>query len=203
MPWQYMNDGEIQGPVADLEFEKLRGGIAPETKVYKEGWKEWRRLGEVPESEFPQPPPPPPLDESSAKAASIKRRAGAWILDFLLIRYLVSQLGLSGEFWHSGYAWNWSMSESGWTDYAGWPVLFTGVYETLMIWLLGWTLGKFVFGIRVTHEGRKLGWQRSLARFAAKKLNLATLMIGYMVAVFDKDKKALHDYICKTRVYLR
>ena len=95
------------------------------------------------------------------------------------------------------------MSDSSWTDYFGWATVFTGVYETLMIWRYGWTLGKFVFGITVMHDGRKLSWQRSLARLAAKKLNLATLMIGYVMALFDKDHKALHDYICKTRVFLR
>ena len=29
------------------------------------------------------------------------------------------------------------------------------------------------------------------------------LVIGYAMALFDRDAKALHDYICKTRVYLR
>ena len=203
MSWQYMKDGEIQGPLSDLEFGDLRLGIPPETKVFKEGWKEWRRLGEVPDSEFPGPPPLPPLDESRAKAASFGRRAGAWILDFLLIRFIVSQLGLSGEIWNTGHGWSWSMTDNSWTDHFGWVFWLTALYETLMIWRFGWTLGKFTFGVVVMHDGRKLSWQRSLARLAAKKLNLATFMIGYAMAAFDKDSKALHDYICKTRVFLR
>lgn len=203
MPWQYMKDGEIQGPLGDLEFDALRAEIAPETKVYKEGWKEWRRLGDVPASEFPQKPLPEPVDESAEKPASISRRAGAWILDFLIIRAAVTSLGQGGSFWWAPGSFSWSLSDSSWSDWVGLATLATVVYETAMIHRLGWTLGKFVFGIKVLHEGRLLTWQRSLARVILKKLNWATMMIGYAVAFFDKDTKALHDHLCKTRVFLR
>ena len=67
----------------------------------------------------------------------------------------------------------------------------------------GWTLGKFAFGLRVSHEGRPPSLPRSLARVAAKKLNLVTLFLGYLMAAWNKDKKALHDHLCSTRVFLR
>jgi uncharacterized RDD family membrane protein YckC len=209
MPWQYMQDGEIRGPLGDLEFDHVRRSLDSSTKVHKEGWKEWRKLEDVPSSEFPQPPPPPPLDESLAKPAGFLRRAGAILIDYFLIRWLVGQLGLGGSFWHQDYSGNgfWgsyaSYSDSSWSDHLGWPFAFTLLYETLLTWRFGWTLGKFVFGIQVRHQGQKLSWQRSLMRVLAKKLNLITLMIGYLMAAWDKDQKALHDYLCKTRVFLR
>ena len=216
MPWQYMKDGEIQGPLSDLEFGELRGGIDPETKIYKDGWKEWRRLGEVPASEFPEPPPLPPLDESQVKPASFGRRAGALIVDYALMRWLVGLCGLGdGLFqgssyggpgsWGSYSSWSYASSSTGswFVDKLGWHFAFTLAYETLLTSYFGWTLGKFAFGLVVKHGGRNLALPRSLARVVAKKLNWLTLLIGYAMALFDKDHKALHDHLCKTRVFLR
>jgi uncharacterized RDD family membrane protein YckC len=203
MAWQYMKDGEICGPLDDAAFEAARPGISGDTKIYKDGWAAWRALEDVPASEFPKPPEAPALDESAAVPAGFGRRAGALILDYLLIRFLVGQLGLSGQVWQAAGGWQWSWSDTTAWDLLSWHFLFTAAYETLMTAKLGWTLGKFVFGIRVSHEGRPPSPLRALLRVGAKKLNWITLLIGYLMALWDKDKKALHDHLCKTRVFLR
>jgi uncharacterized RDD family membrane protein YckC len=74
-------------------------------------------------------------------------------------------------------------------------------YETLMIGKYGATVGKMAMKIRVvTAEGQKVSYLRALGRYFAKLLSGMILMIGYLMAAFDDEKRALHDRICNTRV---
>jgi len=74
-------------------------------------------------------------------------------------------------------------------------------YETVMIGKYGATLGKMACKIRVvTGDGRKVSYGRAAARYLSKFLSTFTLLIGYIVAAFDSQKRALHDRICDTRV---
>lgn len=64
------------------------------------------------------------------------------------------------------------------------------------------TLGKRVLGIYVGNlDGSKLSWQKSLARALASILTSMTLGLGFFMLVFTKEKTALHDLICGTRVF--
>jgi uncharacterized RDD family membrane protein YckC len=77
-------------------------------------------------------------------------------------------------------------------------------YETVMIGKYGATLGKMAMKIRVvTAEGEKVSYLRSLGRYFAKMLSAITLSIGYLMAAFDDEKRALHDRICNTRVIVK
>jgi len=74
-------------------------------------------------------------------------------------------------------------------------------YETWFIGRFGATPGKMVCHLKVVRpDGRPLTYQRSLGRFGAKAINPFTLYIGYIIAAFDDEKRALHDRICDTRV---
>lgn len=74
-------------------------------------------------------------------------------------------------------------------------------YETWFIGRFGATPGKMVCHLKVVRpDGRPLTYQRALGRFCAKVLNDFTLLIGYIIAGFDDEKRALHDRICDTRV---
>jgi uncharacterized RDD family membrane protein YckC len=216
MAWQYMQDGEIRGPVSSEAFSEVLPSLSGETKVYQDGWKAWRKLKDLEASELPQKAveAEAPLDESRSRPAEFWRRAAAFLLDYYLIKWPLDALlgggpGLQhwsyaapGQ-WYSSYS---SVSDlgGGWlAGHFGWAFALTLVYETLLISRFGWTLGKFLFGIRVSHEGHKLDWRRSLLRVLAKKLNLFILMLGYLMALWDRDEMALHDHLLKTRVYLR
>jgi uncharacterized RDD family membrane protein YckC len=64
------------------------------------------------------------------------------------------------------------------------------------------TLGKRVLGIYVgNRDGSKLSWKRALARFFASVVTGLTFGIGFFMLVFTKEKIALHDLICNTRVF--
>jgi uncharacterized RDD family membrane protein YckC len=80
-------------------------------------------------------------------------------------------------------------------------LLFAAVYETLMVGRFAATLGKMACGLRVvTADGGKMSYGRSLGRHFAKHLSSFIIGIGYIMAGFDDEKRALHDRICDTRV---
>ena len=58
------------------------------------------------------------------------------------------------------------------------------------------TPGKIAMALRVTdREGRRVGIIRSSIRHFAKLLTLATLSIGFFIAVFTRKRQTLHDLI--------
>lgn len=74
-------------------------------------------------------------------------------------------------------------------------------YETSFIGRFAATPGKMVCHLKVVRpDGRPLTYLRSWCRFLAKEVNGFTLLIGYIIAAFDDEKRALHDRICDTRV---
>jgi uncharacterized RDD family membrane protein YckC len=80
--------------------------------------------------------------------------------------------------------------------------IFIGLaYEVVLIGAYGATLGKMACHIKVVVEdGSKVSYLRSLGRHFAKALSSFTCGIGYLMAGFDEEKRALHDRICSTRV---
>lgn len=74
-------------------------------------------------------------------------------------------------------------------------------YETFFVGSLGGTPGKLALGLRVVlPDGGKIGFGRAFGRYWAKLLSGLILCIGFILAAFDKEKRALHDTICNTRV---
>lgn len=76
---------------------------------------------------------------------------------------------------------------------AGYVIFFTGKY--------GATPGKMVCRIEIIRaDGERIGYGRAIGRYFAELLSGFTLLIGYLMAAFDAEKRALHDRICDTRV---
>ena len=74
-------------------------------------------------------------------------------------------------------------------------------YETVLIGKYGATLGKMACKIKVvTAEGGQVSYPLALGRYFAKMLSALILMVGYVMAAFDDERRALHDRICNTRV---
>ena len=56
----------------------------------------------------------------------------------------------------------------------------------------------------VTADGGRVSYARAFGRYFAKMLSGFTCAIGFIIAAFDNpQKRALHDYICNTRVVYR
>jgi len=78
-------------------------------------------------------------------------------------------------------------------------------YEGLMVGKYGATLGKLALKIKVvTADGGRVSYARAFGRYFAKMLSSFTCLIGFIIAAFDNpQRRALHDYICNTRVIYR
>ena len=74
-------------------------------------------------------------------------------------------------------------------------------YETVLLRYQGATLGKMALGLKVVRSnGESLGWGISVGRYFMYIVSGIILLIGYIMAGFDNEKRALHDRVCDTRV---
>ncbi|MGA1865504.1 MAG: RDD family protein [bacterium] len=72
-------------------------------------------------------------------------------------------------------------------------VFFNGRY--------GATPGKMVIGAKIVNtDGSPISYTKAFARFFAEMLSGFIFGIGYLMAAFDSQKRALHDRICSTFV---
>jgi uncharacterized RDD family membrane protein YckC len=77
-------------------------------------------------------------------------------------------------------------------------------YEGLLIGKYGATVGKMACKMKViTGDGTPVSYPRAFGRYFAKVLSSLTLLIGFIIAAFDVEKRALHDRICNTRVVVQ
>jgi uncharacterized RDD family membrane protein YckC/ribosomal protein S27AE len=74
-------------------------------------------------------------------------------------------------------------------------------YETFFISKYGATPGKMALSLKVVRpNGGPIDVGRAAGRYFGKILSGLILYIGFIMAGFDAEKKALHDIICDTRV---
>ena len=78
-------------------------------------------------------------------------------------------------------------------------------YEAILIGKYGATLGKMALKLKVvTADGERVSYARAFGRYFGKILSSLTCLIGFIIAAFDNpQKRALHDYICNTRVVVK
>jgi uncharacterized RDD family membrane protein YckC len=76
---------------------------------------------------------------------------------------------------------------------AGYSIFFVGKYAA--------TPGKMACKLKIVNpDGGKISYGRATGRFFAEILSSLICNIGYIMAAFDSEKRALHDRICNTRV---
>ena len=76
-----------------------------------------------------------------------------------------------------------------------------GIYYVYFMGKFGATPGKMACKIHVVRaDGSALTYGRAFGRFFGDMLSGLVLGIGYLMAAFDDEKRALHDRICDTRV---
>ena len=74
--------------------------------------------------------------------------------------------------------------------------LFWGYFVGFEVSKYEATPGKIAMALRVTDmEGRRVGVIRSTVRHFAKFLTIATLSIGFFIAIFTRKRQTLHDLI--------
>ena len=83
-------------------------------------------------------------------------------------------------------------------------LVLSAAYTTFFLGKFGATPGKMAFRLKVvTADGDDITYLRALGRHFAEMLNAFTMLLGYVIAAFDGEKRALHDHICRTRVIKR
>jgi uncharacterized RDD family membrane protein YckC len=74
-------------------------------------------------------------------------------------------------------------------------------YEGLFVARMGATPGKLALKLKVVRpDGGNVSLGRAFGRYFAKLISAAILLIGYIMAAFDPEKRAMHDRIVDTRV---
>ncbi|HTT64761.1 MAG TPA: RDD family protein [Bryobacteraceae bacterium] len=74
-------------------------------------------------------------------------------------------------------------------------------YEGVFVSRWGATPGKMALELKVVRpDGGPVSLGRAVGRYFAKIVSGIILMIGYIMAGFDSQKRALHDMMCDTRV---
>ncbi len=80
-------------------------------------------------------------------------------------------------------------------------ISFNIAYTTLFVGKYGATPGKMALNLTVVNpDGSKVSYTKAFGRFFAEIISGIILAIGYIMAAFDSEKRALHDRICSTRV---
>jgi uncharacterized RDD family membrane protein YckC len=79
--------------------------------------------------------------------------------------------------------------------------IIPAVYESWFVGKFAATPGKMACKLKVVmSEGDRVSFARAIGRHFAKYISGLILGIGYIMAGFDEQKRALHDRICDTRV---
>ncbi len=80
-------------------------------------------------------------------------------------------------------------------------IIIPAAYESWFVGKYAATPGKMACKLKVVvADSTRVSFARSIGRHFAKYINIFTLTIGYIMAGFDDQKRALHDRICDTRV---
>lgn len=136
------------------------------------------------------------VDEPAASKAGWAVRAGAFAIDVLMGIGVLTTLMLVA----------WAAPQRSWLWWLT-VVVAAAVFLAMAInrWVLpsviGWSLGRSVFGIAVvTHDGSRAGPFRLLLRDVAHLLDTAPLFIGWLWPLWDSRGRTFADLILRTEV---
>jgi uncharacterized RDD family membrane protein YckC len=75
------------------------------------------------------------------------------------------------------------------------------MYEVICVTMFGGTIGKLLFGMRIVDERNVfIGRARAVLRSLSLVVSALILGVGFVIVIFDSQKRGLHDWLCKTRV---
>jgi uncharacterized RDD family membrane protein YckC len=134
-----------------------------------------------------------PMAVAAIHPAGFWIRAGAILIDVVLVMVAEVAFGF--------FLWAVADDRLAAAASRAFRVLASPCYFVFLHWARGQTLGKMAFRIRVVMmNGTPLPFGLSVLRHLGSWLSAAILGIGYLLAAFRADKRALHDLIAGTRV---
>jgi uncharacterized RDD family membrane protein YckC len=227
MNWYYAEAGQQRGPVDDTSLDQLvtQGVVRDDTLVWSEGMSGWQPHASVRGTRAAQPPPFAPTAAAYAAPAPVvpvARHYGGFWIRFLARLIDIIIVGVIGSIIRLPFALIFGLGSgliglrSGNPEdvIAALPAImgfaglsfFIGIavglaYEVFFLSTRGATPGKMVFGLKVIRaDGGPISAPLAAGRFFAVWLSYLTLFIGFIIAGFDSQKRALEDHICETRV---
>ena len=212
--WRVRIEGTIYGPYSRTEVETYlaEGRLNPSTEVYDASSGSWHPLsGFGPLQDLVAGPHDAKLS-ATAQAAVARQEseadhwvfAGFWIrAAALLIDSVIMAIGggVLGAF--LGYGLATAGAPEAIEPVANLAGFLIGLLYTSLMHSGPWqaTLGKRAVGIRVIRrDGYPVGLGLAIGRYFATILSAFIFCIGYAMAGWTREKRALHDMICSTRV---
>jgi uncharacterized RDD family membrane protein YckC len=211
MSWYYSDGGKQVGPIDETELNRLvtLGAVRSDTLVWYEGLTSWQPLGVV-----------RGMHPAAATAAG-RHYGGFWIRFLarvidgiivgvinaivripLMLMFGIGTMGIGGLGRGSGADLIFAPAMIGALGISTLIGLALGAaFEVYFLTNHGATPGKMALGLRVIRaDGGPISPMLALGRHFAMWISAFILMIGYIMAAFDPEKRALHDRICETRV---
>ena len=219
MKWFYADAGKQLGPLEDDEFDRLvgQGVVRGDTLVWHDGMPAWQALGVVRGWKNASAAPGFPAVAPSSAAGQV-HYAGFWIrflarlIDGLLLGVvnlilriplaIMLGVGTGAGLARPGAGMVFLPAIMGMVGISAVIGIAIGVaYEVYFVSTRGGTLGKLALGLKIV----RANWSAvpaglAVGRYFAQWVSGAILLIGYIMAGFDNQKRALHDRICETRV---
>ena len=133
--------------------------------------------------------------------APFSLRCGALLIDYIIVAAIVVLATLFARLFGGG-----ARLAGGTVETAGWVVAICVIVLNFIFLagLRGQTLGKWATGLRVVRmDGMPLSFAASLLRHVVGyTLSILTLGLGFLLAVFNSNGRALHDIISGTVVVI-
>jgi uncharacterized RDD family membrane protein YckC/DNA-directed RNA polymerase subunit RPC12/RpoP len=135
-------------------------------------------------------------------------RAAAFIFDYVIITIITLPLGIWFQLRMNralqGGQLNWEEFLPQLVLSSAWSTFVAVTYGWLFVGRYAATPGKMILKLKVvTADGGRVSYLRSLGRQGAHIVSQIPCLIGYLLPLFDDQKRALHDHICNTRVIHR
>jgi len=221
MEWYYAEDRTQKGPFTEAEFRRRvdEGLVGPETLVWNETLTQWTLFRdvdpfeavekasesyEIPESSVVAVDPE--VVVAGVEYADFAQRASAKIMDYFIVQFLFFGVmqALGVPVYDSPLPDNPTFQDilRPATPEALITILSIGaIYEILFLSLYSATPGKMAFRIKVIFaDGRPMSPWLAARRYLCELVSQITLYLGYLIALFDKERATLHDRMCGSRV---
>lgn len=158
-----------------------------------------------------------PKSISAGKPAGFWIRTAALLIDTLIFILLISALFVAPAYFTNPFKLDFSKGlnmdllreiqnnvriEIFYALAAG-VVLLGLFYFVVPVARKGWTIGKRIFGLYIFRKSTMttpIGWGRAFLRFFSYLISTVIIFIGFIMAAFRKDKRALHDILSGTQV---
>ncbi|MBV9612797.1 MAG: RDD family protein [Acidobacteriaceae bacterium] len=217
-------------PESELQSLYATGKVRRDTLVWTAGMAEWQRLERVKPDWMNNAPDAglaptnsrdgvdaPTVIAAEFRARAGRRYAGFWIrflarcIDGLILSVVYIFLGIVCALLarpvlpHLGEGPQAGEMVVLWAGLGVMYLISSACFVAYEAWFLrhrGATPGKLALGLRVIRsDGSPLSAGRSVGRAFGYLLDgLIPLAIGFIIAAFDVEKRALHDHLCDTRV---